>query len=65
MGVEPFLVSSSVDGAIAQRLVREICPECKIKITDEKIDLGETIAGIDPTKPFYRATICGLQQHRI
>ncbi|MCM8798534.1 MAG: Flp pilus assembly complex ATPase component TadA, partial [Candidatus Omnitrophica bacterium] len=29
MGVEPFLVSSSVIGVIAQRLVRMVCPECK------------------------------------
>jgi len=29
MGVEPFLVSSSVIGILAQRLVRKICPKCK------------------------------------
>ncbi|MFH1238829.1 MAG: type IV-A pilus assembly ATPase PilB [bacterium] len=29
MGVEPFLISSSVTGVIAQRLVRKICDECK------------------------------------
>ncbi len=29
MGVEPFLVASSVIGVVAQRLVRTICPECK------------------------------------
>jgi len=29
MGVEPFLVSSSCMGIIAQRLVRKICPKCK------------------------------------
>jgi general secretion pathway protein E/type IV pilus assembly protein PilB len=29
MGVEPFLVSSTVEGVMAQRLVRTICPECK------------------------------------
>ncbi len=28
MGVEPFLVASSVEGVLAQRLVRRICPEC-------------------------------------
>jgi type II secretion system protein E len=31
MGIEPFLVSSTVEGVLAQRLVRTICPECKIK----------------------------------
>jgi type IV-A pilus assembly ATPase PilB len=29
MGIEPFLVSSSVEALIAQRLVRTICPACK------------------------------------
>jgi general secretion pathway protein E/type IV pilus assembly protein PilB len=29
MGVEPFLVASTVEGIMAQRLVRTICPECK------------------------------------
>lgn len=29
MGIEPFLVASSVLGCVAQRLVRQICPECK------------------------------------
>ncbi|MFH1201556.1 MAG: type II secretion system ATPase GspE [Candidatus Omnitrophota bacterium] len=29
MGVEPFLISSSVIGILAQRLVRIICPDCK------------------------------------
>ncbi|MCL6600091.1 MAG: GspE/PulE family protein [Alicyclobacillus macrosporangiidus] len=29
MGVEPFLVASSVLGVVAQRLVRRVCPECR------------------------------------
>lgn len=43
MGVEPFLVSSSIECLIAQRLVRLICGKCKTKIKpDKKIlqDLG-------------------------
>jgi len=31
MGIEPFLVSSSLITATAQRLVRKLCPKCKIK----------------------------------
>jgi len=30
MGVEPYLISSCVIGVLAQRLVRKICPHCKI-----------------------------------
>jgi general secretion pathway protein E/type IV pilus assembly protein PilB len=33
MGVEPFLVSSTVEGVMAQRLVRTICPDCKTPAT--------------------------------
>jgi type II secretory ATPase GspE/PulE/Tfp pilus assembly ATPase PilB-like protein len=29
MGVEPYLVSSTLIGSMAQRLVRKICPKCK------------------------------------
>jgi type IV pilus assembly protein PilB len=29
MGIEPYLISSSLAGVIAQRLVRTVCPECK------------------------------------
>ncbi|SHG93313.1 type II secretion system ATPase GspE [Pollutimonas bauzanensis] len=29
MGVEPFLLASTLQGVLAQRLVRKLCPECK------------------------------------
>ncbi|MFZ0827932.1 MAG: ATPase, T2SS/T4P/T4SS family [Verrucomicrobiia bacterium] len=35
MGIEPFLVASSVEAVMAQRLVRTICPHCK---TEQKVD---------------------------
>ncbi len=31
MGIEPFLLSSSLLGVLAQRLVRKLCPECRGK----------------------------------
>ncbi|MCH2142472.1 MAG: GspE/PulE family protein [Phycisphaerales bacterium] len=39
MGVEPFLVSSSVEGVLAQRLVRRICPDCRQTWTPEGSEL--------------------------
>jgi general secretion pathway protein E/type IV pilus assembly protein PilB len=33
MGIEPFLVSSTVEGVMAQRLVRTVCPDCKTPFT--------------------------------
>jgi type IV pilus assembly protein PilB len=41
MGIEPFLISASLIGAVAQRLVRTICPNCsqEVKPTDEHFEL--------------------------
>lgn len=30
MGIEPFLITSSLNAIVAQRLVRKLCPKCKI-----------------------------------
>jgi general secretion pathway protein E/type IV pilus assembly protein PilB len=35
MGIEPFLVASTVEGVMAQRLVRTICSDCKVPHTPE------------------------------
>jgi general secretion pathway protein E/type IV pilus assembly protein PilB len=35
MGIEPFLVASSVEAVMAQRLVRTICPHCRVP---QKVD---------------------------
>jgi type IV pilus assembly protein PilB len=40
MGIEPFLVSSSLVGVVAQRLVRRICPSCAIAYDPSPIDLA-------------------------
>jgi len=39
MGVEPFLVASTVEGVMAQRLVRRLCPECREPDTRNARDL--------------------------
>jgi len=33
MGIEPYLVASTLEASIAQRLVRVICPDCKEEVT--------------------------------
>ena len=44
MGIEPFLVASSLSGVLAQRLVRVLCPECKKQYepTPEEAKLFQT-----------------------
>ena len=43
MGIEPFLVASSLVGLLAQRLVRRLCPECRVAFkptAEELIKIG-------------------------
>ncbi|MBF2090450.1 MAG: type II/IV secretion system protein [Synechococcales cyanobacterium K44_A2020_017] len=57
MGVEPFMVSSSLIGVLAQRLMRRVCFECRIPYTPTPEDLarfGLSVAR-DSEFTFYRA----------
>jgi len=58
MGIEPFLLSSSLLGVLAQRLVRTLCPTCKTSAvaTDKECEL----MGFDASHPpqIYHATGC-------
>jgi len=47
MGIEPFLISSTVIGVMAQRLCRVICPSCKSEYRPDKEEL-EFLRGIIP-----------------
>lgn len=42
MGIEPFLVSSTLSGVMAQRLVRVICPDCKTEKDPGEAKLPKT-----------------------
>ena len=48
MGVEPFLVASSLAGVLAQRLVRVVCPDCRVAYQPTVEELAEI--GIDAAK---------------
>jgi len=59
MGVEPFLVSSSVIGILAQRLVRKICKSCKEPYTPNEKTLKELgLAEIKEKNVFYHGKGC-------
>jgi general secretion pathway protein E len=53
MGVEPFLIRSSVIGILAQRLVRMLCPHCKESYPAEDSEMQEL--GIDQARIQSRA----------
>ncbi len=61
MGIEPFLICSAVNGIVAQRLLRRICPSCRqeIKITQtlyDKIGIGVSFPEKDLT--YFRGKGC-------
>ncbi len=60
MGIEPFLVASSVLGVIAQRLVRMICPECKKLYIPTADSVERLFLGITPNQPIqlYKGLGC-------
>jgi general secretion pathway protein E len=56
MGVEPFLIASSLIAAVAQRLVRCVCPSCRQAYTPSPQELKVLrIDKIEPTDTFFRA----------
>ncbi len=56
MGVEPFLLSSSMLGILAQRLVRRLCTQCRVAYAPD----AHEIALLDGVKPevLYRPAGC-------
>ncbi len=60
MGVEPFLLASSLEGILAQRLVRQICPRCKEPYHPDEILLKSFngAAKIDSGTRFYHGAGC-------
>jgi type IV pilus assembly protein PilB len=58
MGIDPFMVSRSTLGVIAQRLARRLCQDCKEGYTPDDISLK--YLGLDPTQQFtfYRNRGC-------
>ena len=60
MGVEPFMLSASLVGIIAQRLVRKICPACKQEIHPSQADLEFIGSGVDKKQKFYKGSGCAV-----
>ena len=59
MGVEPFLVCSSVNAILAQRLVRVICPQCKEAYRADSRVVGQLgVGGGDGEVVLYRGRGC-------
>lgn len=57
MGIEPYLVSSTLLGVVAQRLLRKICPDCKAEDTTIAPEIHQ-ILKVDKDAVFYHGTGC-------
>ena len=64
MGIESFLIASSVIAIVGQRLVRRICPSCKTRYTptNEELTFYEEAEGA-PKSDFYHGTGCNYCGH--
>ncbi|MFA6055171.1 MAG: type II secretion system ATPase GspE [Thermodesulfovibrionales bacterium] len=61
MGIEPFLVASSLTVVLAQRLVRTICPDCKESYVPSEVERSYFSSFIPHPSSFllYRGKSCG------
>ena len=57
IGLEPFLVASTVEGLMAQRLVRKICSRCKKEIAAKESEFGKGVLPAD-LRTFWRGEGC-------
>jgi len=58
MGIEPFLVASSLAAVVAQRLVRRLCPDCKAPYTPTSAEARGIGLREPPASPFHRPVGC-------
>ena len=57
MGVEPYLLASTLNGVLAQRLVRKLCGECKAPYEPDAA--ARSVFGKSAPDRLYRAVGCG------
>lgn len=59
MGIEPFLVSSTVEAIMAQRLIRRLCPHCKQEYKPTRTDLPNDFPWEElQDRPLFRSVGC-------
>ncbi|MCL5674622.1 MAG: GspE/PulE family protein [Candidatus Omnitrophica bacterium] len=58
MGVEPYMIASSIIGVLSQRLVRTICPDCKEEYSPADEEIKELGLQGRPGIKFYRGAGC-------
>ena len=68
MGLPTFLITATIEGVLAQRLVRKICQNCKTEFTpspEVAMELGMTPGRRRPQEVLLRQGLREVQQHRL
>ena len=58
MGIEPYLLSSAINGVVAQRLTRTVCPNCAAKYIPSMNVLRDAGLADKPGRPFRKGAGC-------
>jgi len=65
MGIEPFLIASTVNGIVSQRLLRRICEQCRepYEPSIEELAFYEVSGGRPPARGFTQGRGCNFCAH--
>lgn len=58
LGLKPYVVATALEGIIAQRLVRRLCPNCREEVAADAQLHSRLGTMFDPTRPVFRAPGC-------
>jgi general secretion pathway protein E len=63
LGVEPYLLAATLQGVLAQRLVRRICPTCRDTYAPDAGSLRSHFGDDEPPAVLYRGAGCAACRH--
>ncbi|MCW2277309.1 GspE/PulE family protein [Heliophilum fasciatum] len=66
MGIPLYLLASALVGVVSQRLVRQICPHCKMAYCPAPLEVDRLLLGVSPEEEIrlYRGAGCALCRER-
>ena len=60
LGLEPYIIAGSISAVVAQRLVRKVCPDCRVPVSAEKISAVNSEHGTN-FKTMYDCSEAGCE----
>jgi type IV pilus assembly protein PilB len=65
MGIEPFLIASTVRAVVGQRLVRKLCPDCRVEVAAEPGEIKQIMESFGLTDPAVFKQIHELEKQAL